>query len=193
MRSMPASNLFVAAWIGWGASWLLASRWSARTEKHAVSWEVSAYRILAAFGGFMIWDRTARALHMHPLWDVGRDGGYLFAALTVGGIAFAWWARVHLGRLWSGAVERKQDHRIVDSGPYALVRHPIYTGLIAATLATAAAEATAPALAGWALIAFGLWLKARAEERFLGDELGADYAAYRRRVPMLVPFSSAGG
>ena len=190
---MPAGSLFAVAWIAWGVSWLAAARWSARTEKHAASWEVSAYRILAACGGFMIWDRTAHALHMHPLWDVGRDGAYLFAALTVGGIAFAWWARLHLGRLWSGAVERKQDHRVVDSGPYALVRHPIYTGLIAATLATAAAEGTAPALAGWALIAFGLWLKARAEERFLGDELGADYAVYRRRVPMLVPFLPAGG
>ncbi len=73
------------------------------------------------------------------------------------------------------------------------VRHPIYTGLIAAIAATAAAQATVTGCLGAALIAFGLWLKARVEEDFLTAELGADaYGAYRRRVPMLVPFLPAG-
>ena len=113
---------------------------------------------------------------------------YALAALTLAGILFAWWARIHIGRLWSGSITRKEGHHVVDTGPYALVRHPIYTGLIFALLATAAAQATANALAGAALLSFGFWLKARAEEHFLTAELGADaYGAYRRRVPMLVP------
>jgi protein-S-isoprenylcysteine O-methyltransferase Ste14 len=71
------------------------------------------------------------------------------------------------------------------------VRHPIYTGLIIALLATAASEATPVAALGAVLIALGLWLKARTEERFLLTELGPDaYESYRRRVPMLVPFVS---
>ena len=57
---------------------------------------------------------------------------------TFAGILFAWWVRIHLGRLWSGAITRKEGHRVVDSGPYGLVRHPIYTGLLAATFTTAA-------------------------------------------------------
>jgi protein-S-isoprenylcysteine O-methyltransferase Ste14 len=73
--------------------------------------------------------------------------------LIVVGILFAWWARVHLGKLWSGGVERMADHRVVDSGPYAIVRHPIYTGLIAAALATAVIRATPWALLGGALFA----------------------------------------
>jgi protein-S-isoprenylcysteine O-methyltransferase Ste14 len=81
-----------------------------------------------------------------------------------------------------------QGHRLIDTGPYALVRHPIYTGLIAAALATAVAEGTAPALLGGAMMALGLWLKASLEERFLCEELGREtYDAYRRRVPMLIP------
>jgi protein-S-isoprenylcysteine O-methyltransferase Ste14 len=69
------------------------------------------------------------------------------------------------------------------------VRHPIYTGLIIALLATAATEATRVALLGALLVALGLWVKARAEEYFLLSELGLEaYASYRRRVPMLVPF-----
>jgi protein-S-isoprenylcysteine O-methyltransferase Ste14 len=122
------------------------------------------------------------------LWHVGAGGAYALAGLTLAGIVFAWWARIHLGRLWSSAVTRKQDHHVVDSGPYRLVRHPIYTGLIAAIFATAAAQATITGLLGAALVAIGLWLKARIEERFLADELGpGTYGAYRHRVPMLVP------
>jgi protein-S-isoprenylcysteine O-methyltransferase Ste14 len=104
------------------------------------------------------------------------------------GLLFTWWARLHLGRLWSGSITRKEGHRVIDTGPYGLVRHPIYTGLIFALFATAIAQAAISGLAGAALIAFGLWVKARIEERFLTAELGADaYGAYRRRVPMLIP------
>jgi hypothetical protein len=92
-------------------------------------------------------------------------------------------------RFWSSAITRKEHHSVVDIGPYAFVRHPIYTGIITALLATAVIQATAPALAGAALITYGLWLKARAEERFLVVELGPDsYGSYCRRVPMLIPF-----
>jgi len=105
------------------------------------------------------------------------------------GLLLTWWARLHLGRLWSSVITRKEDHRIIDTGPYAFIRHPIYTGLITALLATAVAEATVTAILGTPLVAFGLWLKARSEERFLMVELGPDaYGSYCRRVPMLVPF-----
>jgi protein-S-isoprenylcysteine O-methyltransferase Ste14 len=105
------------------------------------------------------------------------------------GLALTWWARIQLGRLWSSAITRKDEHRLVDTGPYALVRHPIYTGIIIALVATAATEATLMAALGAVLIAIGLWVKARAEERFLLAELGPDaYESYRRRVPMLLPF-----
>ena len=98
-------------------------------------------------------------------------------------------ARIHLGRLWSSAITRKERHRLVDTGPYAFVRHPIYTGIITALVATAAIEATLAALVGATLICSGLWLKARAEGRFLMVELGRDnYKSYCRRVPMLIPF-----
>jgi protein-S-isoprenylcysteine O-methyltransferase Ste14 len=68
----------------------------------------------------------------------------------------------------------------VDTGPYAIVRHPIYTGLLLALLATAIAEATVSAMAGFGLLVLGLWIKARIEERWLSEELGEDaYGDYR--------------
>ena len=108
-------------------------------------------------------------------------------------LCFTWWARIHLGRLWTGVITRKESHKLIGTGPYAFVRHPIYTGLVIALFATAAVEATAPALLGAALMSFGFWLKGCFEEQFLRIELGSEsYAAYCRRVPMLVPFITSG-
>jgi len=80
----------------------------------------------------------------------------------------------------------RDEHRVVDSGPYALVRHPIYTGLFAAVIAMAVTRGTPLSLLGAALFVLGFTLKARVEERFLEAAL-PDYAAYRRRVGMIVP------
>ncbi len=82
-------------------------------------------------------------------------------AVTAGGLVFCWWARLHIGRLWSGTVTRKEGHRVVDTGPYALVRHPIYTGMIAAAFATGVLRGTIVAMAGAVLMTLGLWVKAR--------------------------------
>ena len=123
------------------------------------------------------------------LWNPGNTITYVLAALTLAGTLFTWWARIHLGRFWSNAITRKEGHRVIDTGPYGLVRHPIYTGLIGAMLATAIAVGTVTAMLGAFLIAIGLWQKARMEEGFLTSELGADaYGPYCRRVPMLIPF-----
>ena len=123
------------------------------------------------------------------LWTVSDDFGWFLFALTALAFAFCWWARLTMGRLWSGYVARNADHRIVDNGPFAIVRHPIYTGVIFAAFLMAIDLGTAPALAGAAFFALAFWLKARIEERFLMQELGPEpYVAYRRRVPMLMPF-----
>ena len=107
------------------------------------------------------------------------------------GLFVTWWARIYLGRFWSGVITRKEHHTLIDTGPYAFTRHPIYTGLVTALLATGIAEATIAALLGAGIMTFGFWLKARAEEQFLLFELGPDvYRAYCRRVPMLIPFAS---
>jgi protein-S-isoprenylcysteine O-methyltransferase Ste14 len=179
---------FAIIWITWIASWLLAAFWANRTEKRAITWETMIYRVAILAGAVLLTPWAMHKLHLRMLWHVGFDGAYALAGLTALGLLFTWWARIHLGRLWSGSITRKEDHRVIDTGPYALVRHPIYSGMIFALFATAIAQATISGLAGAALIAFGFWVKARIEERFLTAELGADaYGAYRRRVPMLVP------
>jgi len=180
--------VFAIIWIGWIASWIVAAFWSGRTEKRVALSQAWRYGILIFIGAILLSHAVPPLMAEPRLWHVGYDGAYGLAALTLAGILFAWWARIHLGRLWSGAITRKEDHRVVDTGPYAWVRHPIYAGVIASLFATAAAQATMTAFVGAALIAVGFWLKARMEERFLIAELGGPYEAYRQRVPMLVPF-----
>jgi protein-S-isoprenylcysteine O-methyltransferase Ste14 len=78
---------------------------------------------------------------------------------------------------------------VVNTGPYRVVRHPIYTGIIIATFATAIDKGTYVAVAGAVLMLVGWFIKARVEERFLRVQLGVDaYDAYARRTAMLIPF-----
>ena len=183
------NETFEVIWIGWLLSWVAASFWSGRTAKRATTWETWAYRVAIFAGALLIAPWTATALGEKRLWEVGRAGTYALVGVMLAGLLLTWLARIHLGRLWSSAITRKEEHRIVDTGPYAFVRHPIYAGIITALIATAIIEATFVALVGAVLITLGLWLKARAEERFLMEELGPDaYSSYCRRVPMLIPF-----
>ena len=183
------TETFEVIWIGWLVSWVAASFWSGRTAKRATTWETWAYRVAIFAGALLIAPWTATALGERPIWEVGNTGAYALVGVMLAGLLLTWLARIHLGRLWSSAITRKEEHRIIDTGPYAFVRHPIYVGIITALIATAIIEATLVALVGAVLITLGLWLKARAEERFLMEELGTDaYRSYCRRVPMLIPF-----
>ena len=183
------NQTFQVIWIAWVVSWIAASFWSGRTAKRATTCETWIYRTTIFVGAVLIAPWTA--LGESRIWQIGDYGAYALLGVMLVGLALTWWARIQLGRLWSSAITRKEEHRLVETGPYEYVRHPIYTGLIIALLATAASEATPVAALGAVLIALGLWLKARTEERFLLTELGPDaYESYRRRVPMLVPFVS---
>ena len=183
------NETFEVIWIGWLVSWIAASLWSGRTAKRATTWETWAYRVAIFAGALLIAPWTASLLGEKQIWNVGNTGAYALVGVMLVGLLLTWLARIHLGRLWSSAITRKEQHRVVDTGPYAYVRHPIYAGIITALMATAIIEATLAALVGAVLISLGLWLKARAEERFLMGELGPDaYRSYCSRVPMLIPF-----
>ena len=179
-------------WAVWGVSWVAAGLWAARSVGRA---SVGSYgfHLGIAFAGYglLFFGRPASS---HPLWLLPAWLGWSMVGLVVAGFLFSWWGRLHLGALWSATIIRREGHRIVDTGPYALVRHPIYTAIIAGAIGLAVVKATPIALAGAALIAIGFRLKARVEEDYLAAELGQDaYASYRRRVPMLIPFAKVAG
>lgn len=184
----PATVLY-ALWFLWLGVWVLAAFWSARTIKREKP-GVEIAPILIAMAGFAILfgvnftspDNPWQFLTPSAPWQ------WILAALAGLSMAFMGWARFHLGANWSGHVTLKEGHRVVDTGPYAIVRHPIYTGVIGAAFFTALFKGHAAALAGAALVGLGFWLKSRVEEKFLRAELGAAYDDYARKVPALVPF-----
>jgi protein-S-isoprenylcysteine O-methyltransferase Ste14 len=183
------TELLALIWIGWLVSWIVGSFWAAPIAKRPVTWRARAHRLPIIIGGLLLTPWIAQLLAERPLWNLGNGGTYALAIFIVAGLLFTWWGRIHLGRFWSNEITRKEGHRVIDTGPYGLVRHPIYTGLIAAILATGMAVGTVTAILGAVLISFGLSVKARAEENFLTSELDPSaYESYRRRVPMLIPF-----
>jgi protein-S-isoprenylcysteine O-methyltransferase Ste14 len=177
-------------WFFWFATWMVAAFWSDRSAKRPAFGAEVLYRVVTLTGAVLLFAVVARSYDSPMiLWSFGQAANWWLFGAAAAGFLFCWWARIYLGRLWSGWVSKKEGHHIVDRGPYGVVRHPIYTGIIVAVFATAAIKGTAFALLGAAIMTVGFWIKARLEERFLRAELGAEsYDAYSRRVPMLVPF-----
>jgi protein-S-isoprenylcysteine O-methyltransferase Ste14 len=115
--------------------------------------------------------------------------GALGVALGLAGIAFAIWARLVLGRNWSGMVMQvREHHELVQHGPYALVRHPIYTGLLLGIVGTALTLGTLASYLGVAVGLVALLLRVEIEERLMAGEFGATHDDYRRRTRKLIPF-----
>ncbi len=108
-------------------------------------------------------------------------------ACVLAGLLFTVWARRVLGQYWSVMPTLKASHAIIRTGPYALVRHPIYTGLLLALFGTAVMETTVAAATGFLLVLIGFVIKAGQEERLLTGHFGAPYAEYQAQVPALVP------
>jgi protein-S-isoprenylcysteine O-methyltransferase Ste14 len=126
-------------------------------------------------------------LYVH-LWPAGLWPFWLGAAITIAGLLFAVWARAHLGRNWSRSVTIKQGHELITTGPYAMVRHPIYTGILIGFLGMAIAITQVRGFVAFALIVLALWLKLRMEEQWMRSQFGETYATYAHRTAALVPY-----
>ena len=180
-----------ALWLAWGLYWW----WSARDVKRVRRRE----------------SRPSRAAHLLPLaiaaallalplppggprliegrWLAGGPVPDLVGTgLVAAGLALSVWARTLLGGNWSATVTLKEGHEIVRAGPYRLVRHPIYTGLLLGFVGTAVVLGERRGLIAVAIAAGALWRKLRLEERWLTEEFGARYEDYRRQTRALIPF-----
>jgi protein-S-isoprenylcysteine O-methyltransferase Ste14 len=122
-----------------------------------------------------------------PLWPVGLWPFWLGAAVTIAGLLFAVWARQHLGSNWSRSVTIKQGHELITAGPYAVVRHPIYTGVLTGLLGTAIALSQVRGFIVLVLFFLAFWIKLRLEEQWMRSQFGETYAAYAQHTAALVP------
>ena len=108
-------------------------------------------------------------------------------ALLLGSTGFTLWARAALGTMWSDMPMLKEDHALRTDGPYAVTRHPIYTGMLGMLTATALLAGLGRWLIVLVLAAIFIEGKIQAEERLLAEAFPGRYEQYRRRVPRLVP------
>jgi protein-S-isoprenylcysteine O-methyltransferase Ste14 len=181
--------LIPAMWLLWLAYWVLAGR----NNKAALRRENSLSRLShygpLILGGALIGipNSAGRVLEL-PFHAV--TPGWLLAAtaLVATGLGFSALARIWLGRNWSAEVTVKHDHELIRSGPYALVRHPIYAGALLALLGTAISVDKWRAVLGFVLVVMAFVRKLTIEERFMSEQFGDAYARYRAEVPALIPF-----
>ena len=109
-------------------------------------------------------------------------------AICALGTVVAIWSRKTLGADWSRDVELKRGHKLVERGPYSLMRHPIYTAHLLLGLGTALGSGRLVAFAGLVSFVLGFWIKLRQEERLLLRGFPEEYLAYKARVKALIPY-----
>jgi protein-S-isoprenylcysteine O-methyltransferase Ste14 len=189
MRGISPEGALYALWIVWYSSWLLSLFWTGRATARPDYRQHGPYQMMTTIGLVLLFGPPILQMTPDRLWPQNEALGWTIFGLTLLVFTFMWWARIEMGRLWSGYIAIGADHRVIDTGPFAIVRHPIYSGIIAAAFLMAAEQATPAAFGGALFLSLSFWMKAQLEEVFLRRELGPqDYDAYRRRVPMLVPF-----
>jgi protein-S-isoprenylcysteine O-methyltransferase Ste14 len=178
----------LALWAIWLLSWLIAAAWSGRTRVRQTGVEQLQYGLWIWAGALLLFGGS-RALGplLGPIYPESRVFAWVAVAGVALGLGWTWWARLHLGSLWSGVVALKVDHKVVRTGPYQFTRHPIYTGLLFALLATALIRDSWSATVGWVLLLAGFVVKLRQEECLLSSALGAEYSKYQSDVAALVP------
>lgn len=181
-------SLFGLMWGGWLALWIAMSRRTkvaAETES-ALSWLshvgpllVAAY-LLAAPAPLPALNGRFVPLAIWP--------AALGAALTFAGLASSVWARFTIAANWSSDVQLKRGHELIVAGPYAWVRHPIYTGILLMFLGTALAVGEWRAALAVAVAAAAFWRKLSLEEAVMRRGFGGAYDRYAARTPALIPF-----
>jgi protein-S-isoprenylcysteine O-methyltransferase Ste14 len=170
------AGIWVVFWIYWGVSALRSKRGTGAARGVPL-------RLLVGVAVVLLF-RLVRAgsLDVHSVVSAA-----VGTALVVGGLGFAVWARIHIGRNWGMPMSQKEEPELVTSGPYRFVRHPIYTGILVAVVGTALAI-NLLALVVAAIVGAFFWYSATVEERNLGAIFPLTYPAYRARTKMLIPF-----
>lgn len=194
-RMRPVAYDYVEwTWGAVGVVWLIAALASKRTARRETAGSRLVHIAILTAALVLLFPSLPFSAHlpMGPLaWRFVPDSpviAWTGLAVTVVGCGFAIWARVLLGANWSGGVTVKQDHELIRGGPYAIVRHPIYTGFLLGLLGASLALGELRGIAGLALAFIGWFTKSRKEEAFMAAQFGAVYAGYQREVKALVPF-----
>jgi protein-S-isoprenylcysteine O-methyltransferase len=173
-------------WLIFVVFWLLAALNVKRTTERWSPATGFGYFVVSVF----IFNLLARTQFLSRTLLIAHGAGASWFAIlaAVAGLGITLWARIALGRNWSGSITHKEGHELVESGPYRFVRHPIYTGMLLMVIGTASARGTWDAAAGLVLFTVVHIWKFRREEALMTRYFPATYPAYRARTKALIPF-----
>jgi len=178
------------AWLAFIVLWFLAGIASKRSVRTQTS-SSRLFQVVLIFIGAMIFNLNRWFVSGWPtLPIIPRETPFILggAIITIAGMLFCVWARAILGTNWSARVTIKANHELVRQGPYQIVRHPIYTGLLIGLLGTAFVYGFAGCFVGVLVIGFAFWLKSQTEEQFMVQQFGDQYLQYRQQVRALIPY-----
>jgi protein-S-isoprenylcysteine O-methyltransferase Ste14 len=176
-------------WIIFLIVWIVAAVSTKRSVYRESRVERLRYSIALVAGCFLLFRGHRLGYPLNARVIAQMDAIALAGAiLCVAGLVFCIWARVILGRNWSGTITLKERHELIVRGPYRLVRHPIYTGLLAMVFATVIVLGHVAGIIGAVLVFLSFWIKLSNEEEVMTRQFGNEYVAYQRRVRRLIPF-----
>jgi protein-S-isoprenylcysteine O-methyltransferase Ste14 len=186
--NITPGEIIAASWLLFAGYWLIAALGSKKAAKKERSGERVGHIIFMALGFFLLYraDPHFGLLNLRLLPEKSWID-YLGAALTLAGVLFAIWARYTIGKEWSAEIQIKQGHELIRSGPYAHIRHPIYTGILVALVGTALSIGEYRGIVAVALFLVGFVRKARREEKFLASEFGRAFDDHRRHTGFFLP------
>jgi protein-S-isoprenylcysteine O-methyltransferase Ste14 len=186
--SVPG-DIIRACWIIFSVIWLL----SAVANKRSIYRESGAQRLrylILLVMAFLLLTRGPRLPYPFDVRIIPATETVQWMAgiLCIAGLAFCVWARATLGRNWSGTITLKEGHELIERGPYRLVRHPIYTGLLAMFLATAIRFGHLGGVAAVIVAFASFWIKLGEEEKLMLQQFPDQYRSYQQRVKCIIPF-----
>ena len=186
--SFSISTGFYLAWGALGVVWLVSSFFVKATARSTSSL-VRMLQSLMMLAGYLLISGWAHLGWLDTeIWPQTMRVAESALAITCLGVFYAIWARLTLGRNWSAKPTVKQEHELIVRGPYALTRHPIYSGMLLASVGTALAVDAWRVLPGIALLLLAFAIKIRQEERLMSECFPDSYPGYRRRVKALLPW-----
>jgi len=188
LNSRQAMHFAEEAWTIWAVWWLAMAFFSKATKRRESAAQRIEHLVPAMLGFALVFrEGFGGAWLARPIVAANAVLLGLCVMATVLGLLFAVWARLILGSNWSGTVTIKTNHQLIRRGPYRWIRHPIYTGMLAALLATAAIQGLLSGMIGFAFVLLGLYRKARREESFLSQEFGDGFLEHRQHTGMFLP------
>jgi protein-S-isoprenylcysteine O-methyltransferase Ste14 len=191
-QAVPIEQLRLSTsflWLVLVIVWVVGALRTKRTVQSQSSASQLLYTAILLVGVYMIFAKQSGIPWLdRQLFSVNIPIVLAGLLVVLIGVAFSIWGRLILGSNWSNRVTVKENHTLVRTGPYRIVRHPIYSGILLGMLGSALQRGGIRCFVGVLICGLSFWLKTRAEERFMVQSFGEQYLHYRDKVKALAPF-----